>query len=182
MHMTYMEYIRQFEKQTNALSYEKGLAMAILLCRKLLPDYQAFSATQSWGDPRVLKEALECCEAAQAGEVKKEVIDPLFKTVEYGDTPEAFARSIASLPYSSVILFCAHMCLAEVHNGGFFQLFWNTTGVLVPEGIEGFSTIGMPKMVALILEAASPLGSRYPRDRNNRWDALLAASAKKPGN
>ena len=109
-----------------------------------------------------------------------EVIEPLFKTVEYGDTPEAFARSIASLPYSSVILFCAHMCLAEVHNGGFFQLFWNTTGVLVPEGIEGFSTIGMPKMVALILEAASPLGSRYPRDRNNRWDALLAASGNNP--
>jgi len=105
-----------------------------------------------------------------------EVIEPLFKTVEYGDTPEAFARSIASPPYSSVILFCAHMCLAEVHNGGFLQLFWNTTGVLVPEGIEGFSTIGMPKMAALILEAASPLGSPYPRDRNNRWDALLAAS------
>jgi uncharacterized protein YjaG (DUF416 family) len=87
MHMTYMEYIRQFEKQTNALSYEKGLAMAILLCRKLLPDYQAFSATQSWGDPRVLKEALECCEAAQAGEVKKEVIDPLFERL-YAVTPD----------------------------------------------------------------------------------------------
>ena len=66
-----------------------------------------------------------------------EVIEPLFKTVEYGDTPEVFARSIAPLPYSAVILFSAHLCLAEVHNGGFLQLFWNTTGVLVPEGIEG---------------------------------------------
>jgi len=105
-----------------------------------------------------------------------EVIEPLFKTVEYGDTPEVFARSIAPLPYSAVILFSAHMCLAEVHNGGFLQLFWNTTGVLVPEGIEGFSAIGMPTMAALIQGAASPLGSLYPRDRNERWDAMLMAS------
>jgi hypothetical protein len=105
-----------------------------------------------------------------------EVIEPLFETVEYGDTPEVFASSIAPLPYSAVILFSAHMCLAEVHNGGFLQLFWNTTGVLVPEGIEGFSAIGMPTMAALIQEAASPLGSLYPRDRDERWDALLNAS------
>jgi hypothetical protein len=105
-----------------------------------------------------------------------EVVEPLFETVEYGDSPEAFARSIAPLPYNAVILFSAHMCLAEVHNGGLLQLFWNTTGVLVPEGIEGFSAIGMPTMAALIREAASPLGSLYPRDRDERWDALLNAS------
>jgi hypothetical protein len=105
-----------------------------------------------------------------------EVIEPLFQTVDYGDSPEVFARSIAPLPYSSVILFSAHMCLAEIHNGGFLQLFWNTTGVLVPEGIEGFSAIGMPTMATLIEEAARPLGFPYPRDRNERWDAILMAS------
>jgi hypothetical protein len=60
--MTYKDYIQQLEKQTSAISYEKGLAMVIQLCRKLLPDYQAFSATHGWGDPRVLEEALQCCE------------------------------------------------------------------------------------------------------------------------
>jgi len=105
-----------------------------------------------------------------------ELIEPLFEVIEYGETPEIFTKSAASLPRSAVVLFSAHMCLAEVHNGGFLQLFWNTTGVLVPEGIEGFVVIGMPRMAEILGVAARPLGTPYPRDRDARWDALLAAS------
>jgi hypothetical protein len=68
------------------------------------------------------------------------------------------------------------MALAEVHNGGFLQLFWNNTGVLVPEAIEGLLAIGMLKMASILREAALPLGTPYPRDRDDRWDALLVAS------
>jgi hypothetical protein len=107
-----------------------------------------------------------------------EVIEPLFNMIDTGNDHKAFADSISSLPRSSVLLFSAHMALAEVHNGGFFQLFWNETGVLVPEAIEGFKTIGMPTMAAILQEATQPLGDPYPRDRDERWDALLAASTK----
>jgi hypothetical protein len=37
----------------------------------------------------------------------------------------------------------------------------------------------MPKMAALIREASFPLGSPYPRYRDERWDALLVASGRK---
>ena len=107
-----------------------------------------------------------------------EVIEPLFDMIDTGNDHQAFIDSISSLPRTSVLLFSAHMALAEVHNGGFLQLFWNTTGILVPEAIEGFTTIGMPTMAAILQEAARPLGSPYPRDRDERWDALLAASTK----
>lgn len=40
--MTYNNFIQQLEKQTSALSYERGLAMAIYLCRKLLSHFQVF--------------------------------------------------------------------------------------------------------------------------------------------
>jgi hypothetical protein len=105
-----------------------------------------------------------------------EVIEPLFSIIEFGEGPASFANSIGSIPPSSVILFAAHMCLAEVHNRGFRQLFWNNTGLLVPEGVEGFSAIGMPQMSAIVTSAAQPLGSPYPRGRDDRWDAMLAAS------
>ena len=105
-----------------------------------------------------------------------EVVEPLFSIIDFGNGPDAFAKSIAPIQRSSVILFSAHMCLAEVHNGGFLQLFWNNTGVLAPEGIEGFATIGMPRMAEILSDAARPLGTPYPRDRNDRWDAMLAAS------
>jgi uncharacterized protein YjaG (DUF416 family) len=102
--MTYRDYIQQLEKQTSALSYEKGLAMAILLCRKMLPGYQAFSVTHEWGDLRVLEEALQCCEAAQADAVNKEVIDALFErlyavtpdTEDFGDYAGSFGLNAAA--------------------------------------------------------------------------------------
>ncbi len=106
-----------------------------------------------------------------------EVVEPLFSIIDYGNGPEAFAKSATALTHSSVILFSADMCLAEVHNGGFLQLFWNNTGMLVPEGIEGFTTIGMPLMAAILQRAALPLGTHFPRDREDRWEALLGASA-----
>jgi hypothetical protein len=96
-----------------------------------------------------------------------------------GNGPQEFAESISGVPHVRVILFAAHMCLAEVHNGGFLQLFWNGTGILVPEAEDGFRAIGMPAMAALVQKAAFPLGSPYPRDRDERWDALLAASGRK---
>jgi hypothetical protein len=108
-----------------------------------------------------------------------QLVKPLFSTIDFGNGPEKFAASINEVSRSGVLLFAAHMCLAEVHNGGFLQLFWNSTGVLVPEGVAGFIAIGMPKMAGIIGEAALPLGSPYPRDRDERWDALLASSGRK---
>jgi uncharacterized protein YjaG (DUF416 family) len=103
-HMTYTCFIQQLQEQTSALSYEKGLAMAILLSRKLSTNYQAFSDRHGWGDPRVLEEALQCCEAAQTGEVSREKIDPLFErlyavtpdTEDFGDYDGSYALNAAA--------------------------------------------------------------------------------------
>ena len=43
-----------------------------------------------------------------------EVVEPLFSIIDYGNGPEAFAKSVTALPHSSVILFSAHMCLAKL--------------------------------------------------------------------
>jgi hypothetical protein len=107
-----------------------------------------------------------------------ELVEPLYLKIDYGNGGEAFAASITDLNRPSVLLFAAHMCLAEVHNGGFLQLFWNNTGVLVPEAEQGFSAIGMPAMAALVGQASRPLGSPYPRDRDERWHSLQVASGR----
>jgi hypothetical protein len=107
-----------------------------------------------------------------------QLLEPLFSEIDFHDGPKRFAATILDVPRPCIHLFAAHMCLAEVHNGGLLQLFWNNTGLLVPEGVEGFDAIGMPQMAALLREAALPLGSPYPRERNDRWDALLKASGR----
>jgi hypothetical protein len=109
-----------------------------------------------------------------------ELIEPLFKALTLDKGTEAFHESLSKQPESRVNLFAAHMCLAEVHNGGFLQFLWNSTGILLPEAVLGFTAIEMPTIAALVLSAAQPLGSPYPRDRDERWDALLVASGHSP--
>jgi hypothetical protein len=103
-------------------------------------------------------------------------IEPFWNAFDIYNGPEGFESSIRSAQRPTVLLYAAHFCQSEVHNGGFLQFFWNNTGVLAPEAMEGYSLIGMPTLASLVKEAAATLGTPYPRDRDDRWDALLAAS------
>jgi Domain of unknown function (DUF4375) len=104
------------------------------------------------------------------------VVKPMFGKIDTGTSPENYLASIAGLPRSEVGLFAAHFCLAEIFNGGLLQFFWNAAGVLAPEAAEGFVMVGMTQMAALIRGTIAQLGDPYPRDRDDRWDALLSAS------
>jgi hypothetical protein len=105
-----------------------------------------------------------------------DVLEPHFKAINIYHDPETLAASIADIPRQIVLLYAAHMCQSEIHNGGFLQLFWNSTGIIVPDAIEAYKSIGMPILATLLEQAAHPLGSPYPLDRDDRWDALLHAS------
>jgi hypothetical protein len=72
------------------------------------------------------------------------------------------------------VLYAAHFCQSEVCNGGFTQFFWNSTGVLAPEAVEGFQAIGQPKVADVVQRAINMLGSPFKRDRAARWLALNA--------
>jgi hypothetical protein len=105
------------------------------------------------------------------------LVEPVFKLIDFRDQ-ESFFSTTAVMPRSVVLLYAAHFCLSEVHNGGFLQFFWNSTGLIAPEAVDGFMAIGMPKLASLLLTTAALLGSPYPRDRDARWDALLMASGR----
>ena len=73
-------------------------------------------------------------------------------------------------------MFAAHFCMSEICNGGFHQFFWNSTGVLAPEAVEGFRVIGQAQVAALIEKGMSLFGRVYPRDRNDRQAQLAEVS------
>jgi hypothetical protein len=104
------------------------------------------------------------------------IVEPLGAQVDFCHSPEQFETSRKGLPIEKVLIFAAHTVLAEVHEDGFVPLFWNPVGILVPEAIEGLAMLGMPQTAAALNEAAFRLGAPYPRDRNERRDALLACS------
>src|SRR5580704_5342938 len=106
-----------------------------------------------------------------------DLVEPIFSKVDL-DEPAKFFHSISRIPRPVLLLYAAHFCLSEVWNGGFFQFFWNSTGMIAPEAVEGLCAIGMRELASVLEAAAAPLGSPYPRDRDERWDALLAASGR----
>jgi hypothetical protein len=91
-------------------------------------------------------------------------IEPYWDVFDIYNGPQGFESSIHNAPRPAVLLYAAHFCQSEVHNGGFLQFFWNDTGVLAPEAVEGYSVIGMPTLASLLREAASVLGTQYPRE------------------
>ena len=101
-------------------------------------------------------------------------IEPFWQFVSIYDGPEEFLLHFTETPEHAAHLFALHWCASEVCNGGFHQFFFNSTGVLAPEAVAGFRAIGMPRTAAVVVAAMASFGEPYPRDCEERQDALDA--------
>ena len=100
------------------------------------------------------------------------LIEASWEQINIYDGAAVFLNSYATVKPPSGQLYAAHFAQSEICNGGFKQLFWNSTGVLCPEAVEGFDLIGMPKTSGLITSAMKTLGTPFPRERDERQKAL----------
>ena len=57
-------------------------------------------------------------------------------------------------------MFAAHFCRSEVCSDELEPFFWNPTGVLAPEAVEGFREIRLPRLAALVESAMDLLDHR----------------------
>ena len=98
------------------------------------------------------------------------------------DDPAEYLLFYDSMPKVSRDLLTTHWVCSEISNGGFHQLFTNPTGVLVPEAISGFESMGLDEVGAILREASSFFGNDYPREQGTRIQALdrYAARSRNP--
>jgi hypothetical protein len=78
-----------------------------------------------------------------------DLVNPIFSKIEL-DSPARYFASIAVVPRPVLLLYASHFSLSEIHNGGLLQFFWNSTGIIAPEAAAGFTSIGMPKLAAIL--------------------------------
>ena len=109
----------------------------------------------------------------RAGDAVADVWD----RVSIYDGGEKFLSDLAAIPEAKRHLLVAFWCDREVTNGGFLQLFWNSTGVLVPEAPAAYRALGSDSAASLFEAALSHFATPYPRDRGTRQ----ATFALKPG-
>jgi hypothetical protein len=96
------------------------------------------------------------------------------------DDPSAYLECYRSMPAVARDLITTHWVFSEVCNGGFHQLFTNPTGVLVPEAVDGFRSMGLFEMAAITSEALGFFGGTYPREQSQRIEALERYAERRP--
>jgi len=100
------------------------------------------------------------------------------RLVAFYDGRDHWLRSIEGVPAGAVHLFALHWLHLEVHNGGFWQYFFNSTGVMAPEARDGFSIIGMPAVAAIVTRAMDRVAPTYPFDRDLRQQRVGPPEAR----
>src|SRR6185437_8863594 len=98
---------------------------------------------------------------------------PIWDAINIYDGPEVFLTTLNHVSREAGLLFAAYFCQTEVCNGGFHQFFFNSTGVLAPEAVDGFTAIGQVQVANLLARAMTLLGSPYIRERDARQAALV---------
>lgn len=83
--------------------------------------------------------------------------------VAYNRTPEIWRNLIV-----------ARLAYNDIGNGGLGQFFYNSTGDMAPEAVEGFIALGMPKAAQALETAMGSFGQPYSRDRDVRIAAIKA--------
>lgn len=96
------------------------------------------------------------------------VYGPYSDRFDFYEGRAAWEASCAGVPRDAVLLFSLHWAHLEIANGGFWQFFYNSTGVIAPEARDGFAAIGLPEAAAAIQSAMDKVGQPYPFDRAAR--------------
>jgi uncharacterized protein DUF4375 len=104
-----------------------------------------------------------------------DLVEPVWLPLnELWDDQQAFVAQYRRVPAPVGHLYAGHWCQSEVCNGGFYQFFANTTGLVAPEAVEGFSSVGLQRTADVLQRAMICFGAEYPRSREERNRILSA--------
>jgi hypothetical protein len=118
----------------------------------------------------------------QPGTLAANALARVWESVSIYHGPDVFLKQFSALSEPQQHLFSTWWCDHEICNGGFLQLFGNSTGVLVPEAAVGYRALSLLDVAAAIDEAMGYFKPTYPRDHASRLAKVkeLCAIAKSP--
>jgi uncharacterized protein DUF4375 len=119
--------------------------------------------------------------APEQGHLYSSVVEPYWDSLNesWDAGVDKFLSQMKHTPERARHLYAAHWCQSEVCNGGLYQFFYNTTGILAPEAAEGFEAIGFSELTTVVLEAMRYFGPVYPRERSPRLELLPVDARRK---
>jgi len=116
--------------------------------------------------------------APEPGLLAGDAVADVWDHVNIYDGGTTFLKDLAAICEPKRHLVVAFWCDREVTNGGFLQLFWNSTGVVVPEAGAAYRALGLDSAAALFDAAILHFPHPYPRDRTIRRRTFTLSPGK----
>jgi uncharacterized protein len=108
--MTFQDYIRILREQTNSQPYQQQLEFALIICKKLYPEYVNFVKVYNWGNADFLFEGIKLCEESTIGNNKIDHINSLLPKLisviphmdDYGTAIGSYALNASAAVYETL--------------------------------------------------------------------------------
>lgn len=101
-----------------------------------------------------------------------DLIEPLWWNVSIYDGIDVYNSDLNHFTDSQRKIFALYWYDSEVNNGGHYQFFSNSTGIVWKDVYEGLKMIGAPTLAYNLKKAIDAFGGEIPFDRVERQNLL----------
>ncbi|TGM58870.1 DMP19 family protein [Leptospira adleri] len=106
-----------------------------------------------------------------------EIIEPLWWAINVYEGEKEYIEDLKGFSNEQKYLFAIHRYSAEVNNGGHDQFFFNSSGIVAEDALEGFRKIGLDENYNILKESMDRLGGKPFKDRDKRTIQLEESKA-----
>lgn len=100
------------------------------------------------------------------------IIEPLWQSVDIYQDYKTYQNDLAKFTPEQRNVFAMEWYFAEVCNGGHYQFFTNSTGIVWQEALAGFEMIDFTVGKEILEQFKTIFGGNIPFDRNEREDYM----------
>jgi Domain of unknown function (DUF4375) len=143
------------------------LPILLLSCNS----FDASSRKYSGKDNLIVTECIIDDSIINSKDVQK-IIEPVWWTGDIYNSHEDYLRSLKLFSQNQKYVYAIQWYQAEVDNGGHEQFFYNSTGIVWEDALNGFKKIGLFKYYKILGEAIAKMDNDIPFDREMRIKTL----------
>lgn len=101
-----------------------------------------------------------------------DILDPIYWTIDIYSSYEEYLNSAKDFTLEQRYLNAISWYFMEVNNGGHFQFFDNSTGIVWEDALNGLKEFGMEELADNFKKVVDLFGGKIPFDREERWEAM----------
>ena len=101
-----------------------------------------------------------------------EIIEPLWWSVSIYDGEDKYNADLSEFSIEQRYIFAITWYIAEVNNGGHDQLYFNSTGIVTEDALNGFKELGLTVNYNILKESFDLMEGLPSKDREKRQEQL----------